>query len=444
MASLTYRTDAAITYTPGDEIDVAVRLAGRRLQVFWKGRDYSPAGCADAAGYALLTDALFGNQEQRTQFDANQVGLSLCTDVFVDKDAFSHAVYEDVETALTEAVSHYGVAASYSTLFSGTATVSNAGATNAIAMGGGYDISEFHVGQHIRVAMNFSAHGDQYGVIASISTPYVYTVDNLTTGANQGSDTGTARVYLADADTYGYAGSGARERTIDGSTVVDNPQAIKTSLALYGAGIVVSSDNTALTYRQWMSDGTTHYLHSGAWDATWPGGGGTDPSVWRFIFSHNCMRPLLGEHGAQPPDVWPHAGGRRGGQVRGDQLYPVQGEQGKQLDQHRLLDGDPHLLHGSWQSKTAASDTFTNAWLSGHAVGEGLDSSVIELGMLVELLSRGFWVGRRPDTGHRQANQLAYPVQDRQQRDGSNPHRAIRQGVRDAELLHAGSEGGDE
>lgn len=388
VSAAAYSPDTDTGIEAGTTYDVAIRTAGRRAQVFIKERDLSAANCSAAAGYTLHSATAYTREIRKMPAGKAYAGIAAGTDVFVDTDAFAHAMYDDVELPLTTATDYSGItAAAYTDLFSGTATVDNTQATDQIVLAGSYDIDEFAAGQRIRVVMNFSSHGDKYGVVESAASNIVTTVDNIVSGADQGSDTNTARVYLASAEEWGTATSGTRDRIIDGSNVTDNTGAAKAALLLWGAGAVVSTDNTAFEYDWWRSDGVTHYKLGTAYDATWPGGGGTDPSAWRFIFAHNALTQawVSTEHGLPTS----------GYMMVDDEIVKYAEYSYTKFEQ---IMEDPPAVNGYMTAiptyytvlagQSVASATVYNVWISSNTVGEGLDSAVITTGMLFEVTTR--------------------------------------------------------
>lgn len=271
----------------GQWYDLAVRVAGARVQVYRKIHDYEPASCANNAGYMMVSEFLFDHQaRKRLTAGRSYTGLALGTDVFVDTSAFAHAVYDDVSLSLTEACA--ADASYYQTEADGGWEVNNEGPTNQVVGVYGYNMSQFAPGRHIRVEMNYYGHPDAYGTIAAVSGNIIYCVNNITTGPNQGSYGGVARVYLASREEWAFATSRAKNHTEYGGAIrLQDPGAVKGALMMYGVGCVVSNDNTALSIRNMKSDGVTHWLLNAGWDATWPGGVGTAPSAWRIVFHHN-------------------------------------------------------------------------------------------------------------------------------------------------------------
>lgn len=393
-AAGSYATDTAPGMAADTEYDIAVRVAGRRAQVFVKERDLSPEHCAEHAGYTLVSEFMFSYQCRKLQGGKSYTGIALGTDVFVDTQAFAHSVYDDVELGLTVAQDLTTGAGSVAALFSGVFSVSSYGDQNYVTAGSGADLSEFAAGQHIRIYQN-TLGGTYHGVVALVDATGFFVSPSP---HGLGSDDNCA-VYLRSGDAFGSCDSAARDYTeYGGAKRVQDPRAVKTALLLYGVGAVMSNDNTAHTRRYWKSDGVVHRMVDTGWDATWPGGAGTDPAAWKFIFHHNAIAQVwLSEEHDLPT---------AGYLLVDDEVVRYAEVSFGRFDENQ---GDPYANTAYWTiiptyytvaaEQTAVDDDIVNAWISGHVVGEAFDSSDIVAGMLVELSARSSPAGfRLPDT----------------------------------------------
>jgi hypothetical protein len=404
----TYATDSAPAIVAATKYDIAIRTMGKRAQVFVKAHDLAAATCAAAAGYTLRSQANFSWQLQKMPEGKAYTGIAAGTDVFVDTSAFAHAMYDDVELALTSAEDYLGgaesdyvagSAAAYTTQIAGTYTVSNAGASDTITLVTG-TIGHFSAGQRLRVVMNFSAHGDRYGVVESAVGTTITLTYNIVSGANQGSDTGSATVWLASATEWATASSDSGERTIDGAVVPNNTGAAKAALMLYGAGVVVTNDNTALEYDYWKSDGVTHWKLGTDYDVTNPI---AVPTAWRFLFSHNALATY------RVSDSYNLA--TAGYMIVDDEVIRYIESSYTQFGQ--IIGDTPNVTAYMTLSPTyytimakqaAPAGTVYNAWIDSHAVGEGFDSALVLVGMLVEMTAR-----EAPEQGFRMPGVITDP-----------------------------------
>lgn len=394
----TYRTDTAPGLAADTDYDLAVRVAGRRVQMFAKERDMSPANCATKALWTLYSEFLFGDQAKRMPNGKRSSGIALATDVFLDTTAFAHAVYDDVELALSSATDNRTSTAAVADAFSGVFSVSSFGSQDFVTAVSGFNMSQFAAGQHVRVRCNTLGSDGFFTVGTVVTTPGSEGFYIVEAPHGFGSDS-NCTVYIRSDEGYGYVASGVRDYTeFGGAKRVQDPRAIKTLLLLYGAGIIVSNDNTALSRRLWESDGVIHRMVDDDFDTTWPGGSGTDPSVWRLVFHHNaiCRYWVSETHGL----------GATGHFLIDDEVV---GYEEVSFTRFRENKANPYAVTAKWTviptyytvvaEQSAISQDIYNIWLSGHAVGEGFDSAVIVAGMLAEITARNSEEGfRLPET----------------------------------------------
>ena len=108
----TYRTAPAYALAAGYLYDIAVRVSGRRVQVFTKPRVTGAATWAANAQYQLRCEFLFDWQAKRAQAGDDLCGLALSTDVAGAATWFTQGEYGDVSAQLTDAanltISSYG------------------------------------------------------------------------------------------------------------------------------------------------------------------------------------------------------------------------------------------------------------------------------------------------------------------------------------------------
>lgn len=285
----TYRTDVGPALAAGTWYDLVVRTAGARVQVFKKLHDYEPASCANNAGFTMVSEFLFDHQaRKRLTSGRSYTGLALGTDVFMDASAFAHAVYDDVGVSLTAAGE--ADASYYATLMPENPDWSVGALSDWVVSNGALsagDWAKFVVGQRIRIK---EPVWEEYRTIIDVDPAFgTYGGINVSAGL---PGTSFGHVYLASKEEYAFATSRAQNYTeFGGATRLNDPGAVKAALLLYGAGCIVSNDNTALSLRKLKSDGVTHWLMDAGWDSalasTWPGGAGTDESAWRIVFHHH-------------------------------------------------------------------------------------------------------------------------------------------------------------
>ena len=292
------RTAAAWQAAVGSDYDIAVRTAGRRVQVYTKVNNYTPGGTSANAGWTLQYEYLFDWRDRMRPTKRAYGGIVLCTDVFVNTDAFAQAVHDDIEVQLTDADNTVSF---WTLLTTGQKNLGHVDRILNVASTAGLNVDMYI---HARVP------GQHTGIhrITGITGNTVFISPNLGAGIPDGT---TVEIYGQDAgDEAGYASSGQTKKVQGGTDVITNPKAEKTPRLVYGRAFFVSEDNTAGLNRFIATDGVRHVLRqiSGTtkvgWDLTnpipatntavgsaYPNGlqhfsSGSDPVVWKMIFHH--------------------------------------------------------------------------------------------------------------------------------------------------------------
>jgi len=255
--------------------DVAVRTHGRRVQIFARIRKLSKFNAAAHAEYRLVSEFSLDGKTRRLPQGTARVGLVCATDVFVSKDVFPNAFYDDVVASVTEAgVQDDPQSGSFHTPITGLITEFNTGpGTNGNDVSGTNTkfLDELRVGQQVFTGSRvrtISAIGSQTG---------------LQMGDSLGGSGTPHQAFIRSSDFHAYASSRQKTKNVNGSLVVDDPGATLSYIELAGFGVFITDDDTALTQRLVVSNGVKHYLANAGWDPTNPI---AEPAPWRFIFSH--------------------------------------------------------------------------------------------------------------------------------------------------------------
>jgi hypothetical protein len=282
--------------------DVAVRISGRRVQVFVKPRVTGSTTWAANAQYTLWSEFLFDWQAKRSQAGEDQCGLALSTDVWGDTAAFAASAYDDVEQTLTHAANNAKLA-DYSVIAvqcNGQSPIGDRLSVNCTATP-----SMLVVGQYVR--LRIPDNSDKILKIASITgnnVTFTSHYDLTAPGANGYIQT------LATDNIWGFADCGKRNYVateadeLGDLAIPIDPKARKLGRSIRGRAIFISDDNTASSIRMLDSDGVRFWLWSGyenrtrvGWDETNPiasdddplYSGGSEPSVWRVVMHHGYV-----------------------------------------------------------------------------------------------------------------------------------------------------------
>ena len=267
----TLRTDNILAYTPGTDMDVRVRISGRRVQLFIRGRNLAPASAAASAHFGLFSEFIFGDADWRSYSDAPRVGLALCTDVPGSTAWTAWCKYGDIGAQLTDAstlpLSAYTRLAANGT-FDGSTTV----ADDSVSFGS--TPAAIQVGSTVRLYK--AGYMDQLVTVAARTSNRIDCYDYRTTtpaGLRPQTDVDKAvAVYVVDAtdDYMGAASSGARKDAVTGGMVWTETGAAKRPKPIWYRGAFVTDDTTALAIRLLTTDGNLHQLRSGS--TYYPGG----------------------------------------------------------------------------------------------------------------------------------------------------------------------------
>jgi hypothetical protein len=298
----TYRTSPANQLVKGSLYDVAVRISGRRVQVFVKPRVTGASTWAANAQYTLWSEFLFDWQAKRSQAGDDQCGLALSTDVWGDTTAFAAGAYDDIEQTLTYAA-NIATLADYSVIAvqcNGQSPIGDRLSVNCTSAP-----SMLVVGQYVR--LRIPDNSDQILKIASI------TGNNVAFTSHYGLSAPGANGYIQTLSTnniWGWADCGKRNYVATEADELGDlpmpidPKAQKFARAIRGRGIFISDDNTAASIRMLDSDGVRFWLWSGyenrtrvGWDETNPiahdddpfYSSGSEPSVWRVVMHHGYV-----------------------------------------------------------------------------------------------------------------------------------------------------------
>ena len=401
----TYLINETIDINPGSWYDVMVRAFGRRAQMWVRYRDMSKANCADNAQCYLISDFEFPDDALRFPVAKTYGGITLATDVFVDPDAFAHACYDDVEVGLSSAGDLHGDISAYGTQFDGTWNTSTYGNRDFVFadQGSGFDMTQVSTGQKVRVHRD-GAEG--YFTVTTINTTPGYEGFWIAEWPHSMGDATGEIVLLFSGRGYAYCASGTRKYSeFGGALRLHDPQAVKSQLLLYGAGCVyaTSSDaNTtppadlpvsALSKKDFESDGVLHLLVSAGWDGTWPGGAGTDPVVWSLLFQHNAIARYwvseahdLGTSGSFLIDD------EAVGYVELAEFTRANQNLGASFENKEKWTVIP-TCYTSPVPQTAVSQDIYQYWNGSTAVGDAFDGSDVQVGMIVELFNRKSYEG---------------------------------------------------
>ena len=279
-----YRTDTAPAMVAGTTYDLVWRVCGKRVQLAMKTHDLTPANCANNAAYTIVSEFSFDEAVRKLPAGIHRSGLVMNTDVFVNTDAFSGAVADDVEAQLTYAANTQ----SYTKLI-GTGQQSTPAVAGRIV---NYDFAGagVHVGQIVRVA---GAGVDANYTVTGLGGPSPNYMQTSGTFAVAGA-TGINVYGAADAVTWGYGDSGYKSYSVTGGSVQVNTLAKKRLLVLGGKCIFIA-DNTAALVRRVLTDRVRHMLYSGShggtgteegWDTTSPT---SNANAWRMVLHPNLI-----------------------------------------------------------------------------------------------------------------------------------------------------------
>lgn len=300
----TYRTGNAFALTPGTRYDVAVRVSGKRVQIFTKQR-VAAASWAANAHYTLQAEFLFDYRTRRSQPGADYCGLALSHDVAASTAIFASAAANDVEQTLTWAKNN-ALLNDYTVLFATGSTESPSNDKRDI--GSLTTTAGLVVGEYVR--LNIPTHSNQILRIESLDSSSIrFTTPYSLSGTPGGV---SCQVYrLATADVWGWADCGKQNVVATSADELGDllipidPKAKKMPRAVRGRGIFITDDNTAASIRMLSTDGARFGLYSGgeagsrvAWDPTNPIAknddyaffyGGSAPAAWRVILHHGHM-----------------------------------------------------------------------------------------------------------------------------------------------------------
>ena len=289
----TYRTSPAHALNAGYLYDVAVRICGRRVQVFTKPRVTGAANWAANAQYQLRSEFLFDWQARRSQAGDDLCGLALSTDVAASSTWFTQGEYGDVTAQLTDAAN---LTTSAYTRLASNGTYNGIPGSPSDGIGFASTPSVLKAGMTIRLYK--ASHMDQLFTVNTVGgtsiTLYNY---RSTTPASINAPTSVDRgvaVYVIDAndDTMALASSGARKDLVTGGTVWTETRAGKRAVPCWYRGAFITDDTTALAIRLVQTDANLHLLKTGStyhpggtwegWDyPTYPDSSNT--RAWRLL-----------------------------------------------------------------------------------------------------------------------------------------------------------------
>jgi len=289
----TYRTSPASALIASYQYDVAVRISGRRVQVFVKPRVTGAASWASNARYQLWSEFLFDWQAKRSQAGDDLCGLALSTDVAASSSWFAQGEYGDVSAQLTDAAN---LSVSAFTRLAGAGTYGGVPGSPSDTIGIA-STSLLRAGMTIRLYK--ASWMDQLFTINTVNSGTNITLYNYrsNTPASINSPTGVDRsvdvyVVAASDDTMATASSGARKDAVTGGTVWTETRAGKRAVPCWYRGAFVTDDTTAIAIRLVQTDANLHLLKTGAtytpggtwegWDyPTYPDGNNT--RAWRLV-----------------------------------------------------------------------------------------------------------------------------------------------------------------
>lgn len=300
----TYRTANAFALTAGTRYDVAVRVSGKRVQIYTKPRVAAATWSANAH-YTLQAEFLFDYRARRSQAGADYCGLALSQDVAASTAIFASSAADDIEQTLTWARNN-ALLSDHTVLFATGSTESPSNDKRDI--GSLTTTAGLVVGEYVR--LNIPTHSNQILRIESLDAASIrFTTPYSLAGSPGGV---TCQVYrLATADVWGWADCGKKNQVATAADelgdllVPIDPKARKLPRAVKGRGVFITDDNTAASIRMLSTDGARFSLYSGyeagsrvGWDPTNPIGkdddysffyGGSAPAAWRVVLHHGHM-----------------------------------------------------------------------------------------------------------------------------------------------------------
>lgn len=292
----TYRTAITTSLTADVTYDVAVRLNGKRLAVYWKpvNTTETAANWSNAAGFTLRSEYHFDSLTKRSQAGRDWCGLALNTDVPASVDWFRQGQYGDLAVQLTDTselfdIANYGRNAGTCNLNSGATSATSVSVTIPVPVGHFIRLNGTGIDAVARVASKTS------GALNSN-----FTIDSITGFLTTPSGTITIAL-LNSIGRYGWASSAPSRTTIYGTVVILDPKAVKRNELIYGRGVFISDDNSAASIRLVGTDGSFHdVLSAGAEGVAWDrlanpipdgkrGFTGSAPNQWRLMLHHGMF-----------------------------------------------------------------------------------------------------------------------------------------------------------
>lgn len=266
----TYRTSPANQLVKGYLYDVAVRVSGRRVQVFVKPRVTGAATWAANAQYALWSEFLFDWQAQRSPAGNDLCGLALSTDVAGSTAWFSQGEYGDITAQLTDAAN---LTVSVYTRLAGNGTYTGTPGSGSDNIGFATTPSVLKPGMTVRVYK--ASWMDQLFTINTVGATSItlYNYRSTTPASINGpSGDNAVSIYVIDSadDTTALASSGARKDQVTGGMVWTETRAGKRASPCWYRGAFVTDDTTAIAIRLVQTDANLHLLKTGS--TYFPGG----------------------------------------------------------------------------------------------------------------------------------------------------------------------------
>lgn len=294
-----YVTEFAHTQTAGTKRDYALRVSGRRVQLFSHLHDYGPTTMADNAGWTTYMEYLYTSDERLVPKGKSRVGFAVDTDAWALQTAFAHAAYADVETGLTTAITHNAktyYATSGMPPDVGHFEMPSPSSVNHLACTGttfnnayaNVDLSAYYyVGQTIWWT-GMAGTGGGARAITGWVTNGVNAKGGMTLSASTLQNATAMLNWIRSGVSWAECASGVKAKSVTGGTVWVDPNPKRVTGLMTGLAAFAGNDATALVYQaRWVdSDGVTHLLLSGGWDGTNPV---ADASAWKMIFHHNAI-----------------------------------------------------------------------------------------------------------------------------------------------------------
>lgn len=301
---------------PATKKDLAVRIFGKRIQLYEKN---SPEDITDFSGktaYVLILEHELGPLEKGRYDPTPRVGILMNTDVAVFDNCFDSSGLSDTTMQLTDAGEYWKTIGEF-TRVGGTGEIWGGANNHILEIADANVRNNFTVGMVVYVKKTGSEGTSNWATITRIRGDQPGEYNSTPFGLEFGYEAGTGIFGVPSSAHYQFTANFGRHAsppytdpvwayadssymsyklkefaTDQNGIIVDVPNAPagKKFPVRSGAKVFfVSDDGTAGAARYVESDGSRHDLYSGSpitylgWDRTSPVG---NPSPWRMIMNH--------------------------------------------------------------------------------------------------------------------------------------------------------------